>query len=134
MTELTCVRAGLGTINDTFKKIAKKNASKFCHGFGMFQYDLQFFKVDPDYFLQRKWTTADGTIGHCVKELKDKLVRVYGKGKTTLTHNESVYVAIAYNKGSADPKKSFKQGFKDSPGVFYGEHIDEYLTLCEKTV
>lgn len=26
------------------------NPNKFCHGYGMFQLDLQFFKEDPDYF------------------------------------------------------------------------------------
>lgn len=124
----------LGSINNTYKKIAEKNPDKFCHGFGMFQYDLQFFDaVDPDFFLERKWATFDGTVGHCVKELKDKIVRVYGKNKKSLTHDESVYVAIAYNKGSADTSKSFKQGHKDDAGVFYGEHIDEYLKLANAT-
>jgi hypothetical protein len=125
----------LGTINDTYKKIAAKNPDKFCHGFGMFQYDLQFFdKVDPDYFLKKKWATIDGTVSHCLKELKDKLVTVYGKSKKTLTRDESVYVAIAYNKGSADTSKDFKQGYKDDSGVYYGEHIDTYLELADATI
>lgn len=34
---------------------AVNNKSKFCHGFGIFQYDLQFFKPNPSYFLQKKW-------------------------------------------------------------------------------
>ena len=29
------------------------NSNKFCHGYGMFQLDLQFFKEDPDYFLEK---------------------------------------------------------------------------------
>src|SRR5262249_31134013 len=32
---------------------AVANPKKFCHGFGVFQRDLQFFTVDPDYFLER---------------------------------------------------------------------------------
>lgn len=28
---------------------AVSNPNKFCHGFGIFQYDLQFFVEDPDY-------------------------------------------------------------------------------------
>lgn len=123
----------LGAVDATYKAIADARPDKFCHGFGMFQYDLQFFRVDPDYFLDRRWATAQGTIGRCATELEDKLVKVYGKGKKRLTHDESVYVAIAYNKGSADTRKGFRQGFRDSDGVFYGEHIDRYLTLCEKT-
>src|SRR5882672_10600843 len=28
-----------------------KRADKFCHGYGVFQYDIQFSKKDPDFFL-----------------------------------------------------------------------------------
>ena len=31
---------------------AAKRRNKFCHGFGIFQLDLQFFREDPDYFLR----------------------------------------------------------------------------------
>ena len=34
-----------------FAGVAKR-PNKFCHGYGIFQYDLQFFKKDPDYFLE----------------------------------------------------------------------------------
>lgn len=108
-----------------------KNRDKFCHGFGMFQYDLQFFEIEPDYFLDRKWATFPGTLGKCIAELKDKLKRVYGPKKKKLDHNESVYVAIAYNKGSADLNKDFRQGHKNKAGKFYGELLDEYLTAAE---
>jgi len=130
----TVARDALGAVagvNNDYAKVFK-NANKFCHGFGMFQYDIQFFKEDPDYFLDKKWATFDGTIEKCVFELKTKLKKVYGSKKTTLTHDESVYVAIAYNKGSADTSKGFKQGFKDSDGKFYGEGIDKFMTLSEK--
>jgi hypothetical protein len=29
-----------------------RRPNKFCHGYGIFQYDLQFFSTDPDYFLE----------------------------------------------------------------------------------
>ena len=32
-----------------------KRPNKFCHGFGVFQYDLQFFKTNPQFFLQQKY-------------------------------------------------------------------------------
>jgi hypothetical protein len=123
---------GVAEINKDYANAFKK-PNKFCHGFGMFQYDIQFFKEDPNYFLDKKWATFDGTVGKCVSELKTKLKKVYGSKKTTLTHDESVYVAIAYNKGSADRSKGFKQGFKDSDGKFYGEGINKFMTLSEKT-
>jgi hypothetical protein len=120
----------IGQINKSYANVAK-DKNKFCHGYGMFQYDLQFFKIDPDYFVDRKWATFDGTVGKCVSELKDKLKKVYGSNKTTLNHDESVYVAIAYNRGSADLHKDFKQGFKDSSGKHYGELVDGFLKLAE---
>ena len=122
----------IAEIDAGYKK-ALKDPDKFCRGYGMFQYDLQFFEKDPDYFLKRKWAKFDGTLEKCVSELKVKLKKVYGSGKKTLNHDESVYVAIAYNKGSADTSKGFKQGHKDQSGKYYGEHIDEFLTLAENT-
>jgi hypothetical protein len=32
---------------------------KFCHAFGIFQYDIQYFKKDPAYFLQKRWSDFD---------------------------------------------------------------------------
>lgn len=127
-------RAALGDIAKIDAGYAKmfKKSDKFCHGFGMFQYDLQFFKVDPDYFLKGKWATFPGTLSKCVGELKDKLKIVYGNHTAPLSHQQSVYVAIAYNSGSADLHKDFKQGHKNAAGKFYGELIDEFLTEAEK--
>ena len=123
----------IAAINGTYANVAR-NPDKFCHGFGMFQYDLQFFKEDPDFFLDRKWATFDGTLGKCISELKSKLRTTYGANKSSLTHKESVYVAIAYNAGHANLSKGFKQGFKDDSGKFYGEKIDEFMKLAESTV
>ena len=33
---------------------ALSRPNKFCHGYGVFQYDLQFFLVDPDYFIKKR--------------------------------------------------------------------------------
>jgi hypothetical protein len=111
-----------------------KNPDKFCHGFGMFQYDIQFFEnEDPDYFLSKRWMTWDGTVGKGVAELTTQMRGLYGKNKTVLTYDESVYVAIAYNQGAKKTKAGiakghrFQQGHEDSNGVFYGEHIDSNL-------
>jgi hypothetical protein len=111
---------------------AAKNPNKFCHGFGMFQYDIQFFRDDPDFFLNRTWSTWDGTLGRGVTELKSKLGELYGPGKANLDHEEQVYLGIAYNRGAKRTKqdmatRKFKQGHKDGAGVYYGEHIDANL-------
>ena len=58
---------------------------KFCHGFGMFQYDLQFFKKEPEYFLQRKYADFDAAITRCVGELRRGLEVTGLSGKSSLT-------------------------------------------------
>ena len=106
---------------------AASNPAKFCHGYGIFQYDIQFFKVDPDYFLQKKWTDFSQTLGKAIGELKAKMGPAKVGGKTSLTDMEMAQVVIAYNRGSYDPAKGLKQGFKDGAGRFYGENFADYL-------
>jgi hypothetical protein len=106
--------------------------NKFCHGFGIFQYDLQFYKDDPDYFLEKRWYNFDDCLGAFIGELEDALERNPRLDKDTLTDEEMVYVAIAYNTGSVNFAKRFKQGYKDrDTGKFYGEYIWDYLQLAK---
>lgn len=116
--------------NNDFK-VAARNPDKFCRGFGIFQYDLQFFLTNPDYFLEKRWYEFDECLARCVEELKSKLISTYGRDKTSLTDKEMVYVAIAYNKGSVDFSRGFKQGYQDSSGKYYGEYIWDYLQLAK---
>jgi len=116
-----------------YGKIAHMNPNKFCHGFGIFQYDIQFCKKNPSYFLQKKWANFGDCLAVALDELKAALRRAYGPNKRTLTDREMVFVAIAYNKGSVNVNGTFKQGFKDDSGKFYGEHIAEFMNLA-KTV
>lgn len=115
----------------SFKRVADSSPNKFCRGYGIFQLDLQFFKDNPDYFLQKKWYSFNECLAQCVNELKAAMRRAYGSGKTALTDEEKVYVAIAYNRGSVDFSKKFKQGFRDESGKYYGEYIWEYLQLAK---
>jgi hypothetical protein len=127
-------RAALEAVGEhvpAFKQVAESSPSKFCRGYGIFQLDLQFFLDKPDYFLQQKWHNFDECLSQCLNELKAALKRTYGAGKTTLTDEEKVYVAIAYNRGSVDFSRKFKQGFRDSSGKYYGEYIWEYLQLSQ---
>lgn len=121
----------LGTYLEDYKKVADSSSDKFCHGFGIFQLDLQFFKKDPDYFLQKRWYSFDNCLSKCTKELNEALKRAYGSGKAALTDTEKVYVSIAYNRGSVDFSRGFKQGFRDDSGKYYGEYIWEYLQLAK---
>lgn len=119
----------IAKVNGGYAKVVK-NPDKFCHGYGLFQYDLQFFKVDPDYFLREQWKTKAGTLKKCVEELVAAGKRTYKTGDSVFNHDQSVYVAIAYNSGSAKVGAGYKQGFP-SDGKHYGEHIDAFLTAIE---
>ena len=105
----------------------------FCHGFGIFQYDIQFFPDNPDFFLKKLWYNFDECLKLAIQELDDALNRVYGS-VTALTDDEMVYVAIAYNQGSVDTDGDFRQGYhNEDEDKYYGEYIWEYLQLS-KTV
>ncbi|HEV3410292.1 MAG TPA: hypothetical protein VG095_08350 [Chthoniobacterales bacterium] len=108
-----------------------KRPEKFCHGFGIFQYDLQFYRKNPDFFLRRQWQDFDACLELLVIELNEALARQGWTDKRTLTDEEQVYVAIAYNKGVAKLSLGFKQGHQACDGRFYGENINEYLRISQ---
>ena len=110
---------------------AVSNPNKFCHGYGIFQFDLQHFVNHPDYFLQKKWADFDTCFAHCITELDSAKARQGWKAKTILTDEEKVFTAIAYNKGKANLSLGFKQGFKSPDGRYYGENIFEYLRIAQ---
>jgi hypothetical protein len=115
-----------------FRRYARDSSpNKFCRGYGIFQYDLQFYEENPDFFLQKRWGDFDECLRLFVHELEDALQRAYGTGKSTLTDEEMVYVAIAYNRGSVNFSRKFKQGYKDDAGKYYGEYLWEYLQLSK---
>ncbi|MFY9962310.1 hypothetical protein [Pseudomonas sp. Hg5Tf] len=112
-----------------FAAVAKK-PNKFCHGFGMFQRDLQFFNVDPDYFLERRYEQFEATLGMCIEELKRGLKKLGFQGRSTLTNHELAAVAITYNTGGFNPKKGLRQGHFDGQH-FYGEKIFDFILLAQ---
>lgn len=112
-----------------FAKVAA-NPDKFCHGYGIFQYDLQFFKVDPDYFLTKRYQSFDASLAKAIGELKAKQERIGLGGRATLSDFELVSVAIAYNTGGFKPAKGLKQGHFDGTR-FYGEAVFDFLRLSQ---
>jgi hypothetical protein len=106
---------------------AAGNPNKFCHGFGVFQYDLQFFKTYPDYFLQKDYEKFSGTLGKALTELKAAAKRIH-LDKPSLTDMELCAVGIAYNTGGFNPAKGLKQGHFDGQR-FYGEELFDFLQL-----
>lgn len=109
---------------------AKTRPNKFCHGFGVFQRDLQFFLTDPDYFLNRDYERFDATLAHCLDELGRGLRKLGLQGRTALSDMEFCAVAIAYNTGGFKPALGLKQGHRNAAGRFYGEQILDFLRLA----
>jgi hypothetical protein len=115
-----------------YEKVAK-DANKFCHGYGVFQLDLQFFKTEPGFFLRREWATFTGSLARAMGELKAALHQLdLFHRQSPLTDLEFTHVGIVYNTGGFNPSKGLKQGHK-SDGRFYGENLFDFVRLC-KTV
>jgi hypothetical protein len=109
---------------------AVSRPEKFCHGFGIFQVDLQFFLREPAFFLERQWRSFDVCLRRCVDELT-RAKSAAGLGdRTTLTDLERVHVAIAYNTGTFKPAKGLQQGFFDGKRS-YGEQIFDFLRVAQ---
>ncbi|MBS0164324.1 MAG: hypothetical protein JSS48_17355 [Nitrospira sp.] len=112
-----------------YEKVAK-NANKFCHGYGVFQFDLQFFKTEPDFFLNREWATFSGSMGRAMRELKDALQTLgLSNRQDPLDDLEFAHLGIVYNTGGFTPSKGLKQGH-ESNGRFYGENLFDFIRLC----
>jgi hypothetical protein len=129
-------RAALEAISaydESYGKVARNNPNKFCHGYGVFQYDIQFFEEDAEFFLQKKWYSFEACVAKLVNELKEALRRIGWSSKTTLSDEEKVYVAIAYNAGHVDPARGFKQGYQSDDGRYYGENIADFLKTAKAT-
>lgn len=112
-----------------YAKVAR-NRAKFCHGFGLFQYDLQFFKTTPEFFLTKAWETFDTCLDQCLHELRAAMARQGWRDRTSLTSTEKIYLAIAYNRGRANLRVGFRQGHC-SEGRYYGENIFEFFRLAQ---
>lgn len=120
-------------------KDAAKNPNKFCHGYGIFQFDIQFFKQEPDYFLQKKYANFDECLKKAISELEAGRKKIGLQNKPKLSDEELCHVAIAYNTGGYNPAKGLKQGYAPRDkngkvvGPYYGEQIFEFIQTS-KTV
>ncbi|MFJ4394847.1 hypothetical protein [Pseudomonas sp. NPDC089396] len=111
-----------------YEPVARRQ-NKFCHGFGIFQRDLQFFKDDPDYFLDQRYAQFDGALDQCLSELKRGLKTLGLSKAQSLSDQQLASVGIAYNTGGFNPKKGLRQGFFDGKR-FYGENLLDFIQLA----
>jgi peptidoglycan hydrolase-like protein with peptidoglycan-binding domain len=107
-----------------------KNEDKFCHGFGIFQYDIQFFKEDPEWFLQEKWKSIEECVKKVIAELKRDLKKLDLSDSGNLSDEDMIHLGICYNTGHFNPSRGYKQGYF-SEGKYYGELLAEFLELSQ---
>ena len=111
---------------------AAARPDKFCHGFGIFQLDLQFYRTEPDYFLEKRYADFGAALAKCITELTAAVHRLGWQDKTALGDLEMAGLAIAYNTGRFDPARGLKQGYFDGT-KYYGENFFAYLQLAKNT-
>lgn len=119
-----------GTGIEAYQHLAVR-PEKFLHGYGIFQYDLQFFRRDPDFFLTQRWNDINACIDKMMTELRTALQQLGFSDKSSLTDLQSAYVGIVYNTGFGNFReaKGLKQGHNDGM-FFYGENIDRFLKIA----
>lgn len=120
--------AGIAEFSNSYRIAYDTKPNAFCRGFGIFQYDLQFYLADPGFFLERQWGDFGACLGRFVQELYDALSRNRWRGRSSLTFDEEVGLAIAYNAGRYRPERGRRQGNRNrSSGRYYGEDFADLL-------
>ncbi|MBT9387030.1 SH3 domain-containing protein [Pseudooceanicola sp. CBS1P-1] len=110
---------------------AARDPDKFCRGYGLFQYDLQHFKTDPDYFLNQSWKDFDLCLGKALAELIPAAKTLGFSGAEKVGARDAASIAIAYNRGSYDPRLKLRQGYKVG-NRWYGELVYDYIRMARK--
>lgn len=121
----------IGAAIPAYGRVHDRYPDKFCHGFGILQYDIQHVKTDPDFFLDRQWADFDICLSRCLKELDFGLRKRGFQDATHLSDFELATVAIVYNTGGYNSARGLRQGHK-SDGKYYGERIKEYLEIAHR--
>jgi hypothetical protein len=124
------IEMGDGTGIEVYKHLGRR-PEKFVHGYGIFQYDLQFFRRDPDFFLTQRWKDINACVDKLMLELRNALQQLGFSDKPSLTDLQSAFVGIVYNTGFGNFReaKGLKQGHNDGR-LFYGENIDRFLKIA----
>lgn len=115
------------------------NQNKFCRGYGIFQLDLQFFRDEPEYFLEKRYANFSQCLAKCIGELREKQNTVktlkHLKDKTKLDDLEMAQLAIAYNTGGYNPSLGLRQGYHNKQeDKYYGQYFLEYLRQAHTVV
>lgn len=113
---------------------AARRADKFCRGFGIFQYDLQYLRTDAAFFLDGGYADFARCLEVCLAELVDALHVLGWSDRTQLSDLQMAYVAIVYNTGRCRLSNGLKQGYRDGSGRYYGENFYDVLLRSRAVV
>jgi hypothetical protein len=125
----------IGKYRPEYKKKFDSDPDAFCHGFGIFQNDIQHYKSRPDFFLQKRWSDFDACLHRFIEEIEIAQAGAGLGGKKDLTDEEKTFVAIVYNMGSKkfDKAKGIKQGhLNKKEHKYYGEYIWDNLKIVHR--
>ncbi len=120
----------IGRVVPAYRKVYENDPDKFCHGFGILQYDIQHALTDPDFFLEQQWADFDLCLERCIAELEFGLRKRGYEDATHLSDFELATVAIVYNTGGYKSSRGMRQGHK-SGNKYYGEWIKEYIAIAK---
>lgn len=116
-------------VGGEYKEMAKM-PKKYCHGFGVYQVDIQHFLKEPQYFLTRQWETFDGSLKRAISVLQFALKKRGFQNTTSLSDFDLATVGIVYNTGGYKGSQGLEQGFKPDGGKHYGQALFELIRLA----
>jgi len=124
--------AGVAEFSSSYRSAYDGNENSFCRGFGIFQYDLQFYRDDPQFFLQRQWGDFDACLARFIQELYDSMARNRWRGRQSLVFEEEIGLAIAYNAGRYRPERGRRQGHRNrTTQRYYGQDFADLLAEAD---
>lgn len=115
-------------VGGAYAKMAKI-PTKYCHGYGVYQVDIQHFLSEPDYFLERQWETFDGSLQRALGVLRFALKKRGLANASGLSDFDLATVGIVYNTGGFKASAGLDQGFKPDGGKHYGQALFDLIRL-----
>ena len=119
------VQMGDATGIEAYQRLGR-SPDKFVHGYGIFQYDLQFFRGEPDFFLDQRWKNFDVCLDKAMRELKGlSTARLRQQDVADRPGIGLRCDRLQHGLSQFQGKQGLQQGHFDGTH-FYGENIDGF--------
>lgn len=131
------VLRGMTDVRPRLSSYASREKSVL-YGYGIFQYDLMFYKYDADYefFIEKKWSD----FSECAVRFKKVMLRNMRRRNFSTTQeldqDGKIMAALLYHRGKVRSGPLHRQGYceNDGRGPCYGEKIDRYLRISRQAI